>query len=88
MIVSGSNFKFNPAELRVKQGETVRLTFSNPDSMPHDWRVDEFNASTKVITKGQTDTIEFVASKKGTFEFYCSVGQHRQQGMVGKLIVE
>lgn len=86
--VTGSNFRFSPAEMRVKQGDTVRVTMTNPDTMPHDWRVDEFNAATKVITAGQTETVEFVASKKGTFEYYCSIGQHRANGMVGKLIVE
>jgi plastocyanin len=29
-----------------------------------------------------------VADKKGTFEYYCSVGQHRALGMKGKLVVE
>lgn len=86
--VAASNFKFTPAEIRVKQGETVRVTLTNDSPMPHDWRLDDFSVFTKVIAKGQTDTVEFVASKKGTFEYYCSVGNHRQQGMVGKLIVE
>ena len=54
----------------------------------HDWVLDEFNAKTKVIQGGQTDTVEFTASKAGTFEYYCSVGQHRQMGMVGKFIVQ
>ena len=56
----------------------------------HDWVIDEFSARAKQIQAGETDTVEFVANKKGTFEYYCSVGNgfHRQQGMVGKLIVE
>ena len=37
---------------------------------------------------GQIDEVEFVVDKAGTFEYYCSVGNHRQMGMVGKLIVE
>ena len=40
------------------------------------------------INGGETDSIEFVADKVGTFEYYCSVGQHRSMGMVGKLTVE
>ncbi|MEK7557345.1 MAG: cupredoxin domain-containing protein [Patescibacteria group bacterium] len=86
--VVASEFKFSVPEMRVKQGDTVRVTLTNGGAMPHDWRVDEFGAATKVISKGQTDTVEFVASKKGTFEYYCSVGQHRANGMVGKLVVE
>ena len=86
--VTASEFKFSVPEMRVKQGDTVRVALTNGGTMPHDWRVDEFNATTKTITKGQTDTVEFVANKKGTFEYYCSVGQHRANGMVGKLVVE
>jgi plastocyanin len=32
--------------------------------------------------------IEFVANKKGKFEYYCSVGEHRAMGMKGNLVVE
>jgi nitrite reductase (NO-forming) len=86
--VAAANFSFTPKEIRVKTGDTVRITLTNNSTMPHDWKVDAFSAATKVITNGQTDTIEFVANKAGTYEYYCSVGQHRQQGMVGSLIVE
>lgn len=85
--VVGSPFKFSPNEIKVKQGDTVRIVFVN-ESGNHDWRIDEFNAATKVIKGGETDTVQFVVDKKGTFEFYCSVGTHRQMGMKGNLIVE
>lgn len=87
--VEGKPFEFSMKEIRVKEGDTVRITFKNTEGM-HDWTIDEFNARTKQIQAGESDTVEFVANKKGTFEYYCSVGNgfHRQQGMVGKLIVE
>ena len=73
-------------ELRVKQGQTVRIEFVNEEGF-HDWKLDEFNAATKQMAAGNSETIEFVADTKGTFEYYCSVGQHRANGMFGKLIV-
>lgn len=88
IAVSTTNFKFTPSEIRVRPGDTVRVTLTNNGNIPHDFRVDEFNAATEVIQGGQTDTVEFVASEAGMFEYYCSVGNHRQIGMVGKLIVE
>jgi plastocyanin len=54
----------------------------------HDLRIDEFNAKTSVIQGGQTQTIEFIADKTGSFEYYCSVGTHRQMGMRGTLTVK
>lgn len=86
--LTATNFKFSLAEIHVKKGDTVRVTLTNNSTMPHDFRVDEFNAATKTIENGQQDTVEFVASKTGRFEYYCSVGNHRAMGMKGTLIVE
>lgn len=85
--VAAKSFSFTPAEIRVKKGDTVKIVLTNSGGM-HNWVIDEFNAKTKTIAAGATDTVEFTASKVGTFEYYCSVGNHRQMGMVGKLIVE
>jgi plastocyanin len=85
--VTGSNFKFSPATIAVKKGDTVKVTFVNSAGM-HDWKIDEFNAVTKVLQSGQQETVQFVADKTGSFEYYCSVGNHRQMGMKGMLTVE
>lgn len=85
--VTGSNFSFDVKEIKVKKGDTVTVVFKNADGF-HDWNLDEFNAHSKKIQGGAEDTITFTADKTGTFEYYCSVGKHRQMGMVGKLIVE
>jgi nitrosocyanin len=84
--VNGSNFSFTPKTMAVKKGDTVRVTFIN-ESGTHDWVLDEFNARTQVIGAGKQETVEFVADKAGTFEYYCSVGQHRTMGMKGTLTV-
>lgn len=86
-IVSGKSFSFTPNEIRVKKGDTVKITYKNTGGF-HDFTLDEFNVKTPQIQSGQTADIEFVADKAGTFEFYCSVGNHRAQGMKGNLIVE
>jgi nitrosocyanin len=85
--VTGSPFKFVPATLVVNKGDTVKITFKNSGGM-HDLVIDEFNAATKIIQSGQEDTVEFVADKAGSFEYYCSVANHRQMGMVGTLTVK
>ncbi len=85
--VDGTPFAFSVKEMKVKQGDTVKIVFTNKEGF-HDWVIDEFNARTKQIAAGKSETIEFVADKKGTFEYYCSVGSHRAMGMKGNLIVE
>lgn len=85
--VTGKNFSFAPAAMTVNKGDRVRITFVN-DSGTHDLVIDEFDVRTKVIQGGARETIEFVADKTGSFEYYCSVGQHRQMGMKGTLTVK
>jgi len=86
-MVTGKNFSFDVQELRVKKGDTVTIHFMSEDGY-HDLVIDEFNARTTKIETGGMAMVTFVASKTGTFEYYCSVGSHRMNGMVGKLIVE
>jgi carboxymethylenebutenolidase len=91
-VVHGNNFTFevdgetNP-ELRVEQGDKVRVEFRNDEGF-HDWVLDGYNVSTKQIRAGNTSVIEFIADKEGTFEYYCSVGKHREMGMRGNFTVE
>jgi plastocyanin len=86
--VEGTPFAFAPKSMEVKVGETVRITFVNKEGF-HDLVIDEFaGARTKQLKAGESETITFVANKAGTFEYYCSVGDHRVMGMVGTLIVK
>ncbi len=84
--VTGSPFKFEPANMTVNKGDTVKITFKNEEGF-HDLVIDEFDARTKQIAAGQEETIEFVADQAGSFEYYCSVGNHRAMGMKGTLTV-
>ncbi len=91
--ISSSRLRFfldgvESPELKVKQDDKVRVVFTNEEGF-HDFVIDEFEGTrTQQLQAGNTETIEFVADKKGTFEYYCSVGQHRANGMYGKFIVE
>ena len=84
--VTGSNFAFAPNSLSVKKGDTVKITFKNSNGS-HNLVIDEFNATTPIIGSGQSAVLEFTASKTGSFEYYCSVGNHRAMGMKGTLVV-
>ena len=84
--VTGGNFAFSPTSLSVNKGDTVRITFKNAEGF-HDFVIDEFDVATKQISAATEETVEFVADQAGSFEFYCSVGQHRQLGMKGTLTV-
>jgi plastocyanin len=85
--VNGGNFYFKPNIIKVKQGDTVTVTFKNDEGF-HDFVLNEFNVKTKQVSAGAEQVVTFVADKKGSFEYYCSVGTHRQMGMKGTLVVE
>jgi plastocyanin len=85
--VNGDNFKFAPSTMTVNRGDTVTIVFKNTGGM-HDLKIDEFNVATPKLQGGQEASVTFVADKAGSFEYYCSVGTHRQMGMFGTLTVQ
>ncbi len=85
--VQGSNFAFAPSTITVKKGDKVKIIFENTGGF-HDLKIDEFSVATKRIQGEQKEVVEFIADKEGSFEYYCSVGTHRQMGMKGTLIVQ
>lgn len=85
--ITGTNFEFSEKEMRVNEGDVVKVVFTSESGF-HDWVVDEFDAATEQVQTGNATEVIFTADKAGEYEYYCSVGQHRAQGMVGTLIVE
>lgn len=85
--ITGTNYAFDVTEIRVTEGDVVTVNFTSAEGF-HDWMVDEFDASTARVQAGGVTSVTFTADQAGTFEYYCSVGDHRAQGMVGTLVVE
>lgn len=85
--VSGANFRFDPATITVKKGDRVKIVFKSLD-MQHDFDITELEVDSPVTVAGETSEFEFTADRAGKFEYFCSVGQHRANGMVGTLVVE
>lgn len=85
--VEASNFKYDVTEIKVKKGDRVKITLNVKEGF-HDLVLDEFTVATEKLQAGGTAEVQFTADKEGRFEYYCSVGAHRQMGMVGTLIVE
>jgi len=85
--VSGANYRYDPKTITVQKGDKVRIIFQ-PQDMQHDWDITELGIDSPVTVVGETSEIEFTADEAGEFEYFCSVGNHRANGMVGTLIVE
>lgn len=84
-------FFFSPKVISAKPGQTVNITLTNSGGMmPHDFVIDELNVASEEIMKGEETTVSFTvpASAAGKeYEFYCSIGEHRANGMVGTLTI-
>lgn len=87
IAVEAGSFYYKPNVITVKKGEKVRIVM-NSVSMMHDFNIDELGVKLPIVKNGETGTVEFVADKVGTFEYYCSVGNHRAQGQVGTITIE
>jgi plastocyanin len=83
---TGSALKFDPAQITVPAGATVRLTFSNKATVPHNLTFDDpIGAATEnVVDPGASQTIEFTAPDPGEYTFVCTL----HPGMDGTLVVE
>ncbi|OHB10015.1 MAG: hypothetical protein A3G05_01850 [Candidatus Zambryskibacteria bacterium RIFCSPLOWO2_12_FULL_45_14] len=84
--IDAAPYSFTPNTISVNLGDTVKITLKNTKGT-HDLKIDEFGVATRTLNVGEEQTITFVADKSGTFEYYCSIGNHRAMGMVGALTV-
>lgn len=84
--VVAKQFSYDPPTIVVHRGDTVVLKLTSAD-VAHGFAIREYNIDAKIVP-GETVTVQFVADKGGTFEYYCTVfcgtghPNHR-----GKLIV-
>ena len=84
--IEAGSFYYKPSTLTLKKGEKVTLKFKAVDMM-HDFNIDVLGLKIPVTKSGNEVSVEFTPDKVGEFEYYCSVGQHRKNGQIGKLIV-
>ncbi len=85
--MTAKKYEFNPEEIRVKQGERVRLLITATDRT-HGFEIKDLGIKVR-LEEGKETPVEFVAEKSGEFQFNCSVRCGWRHGsMKGKLIVE
>lgn len=84
--VKATNFAYDVTTINATLGDTVKLTLINEEGV-HDLVLPEFGVAVEPLEEGEQASVEWVAAKPGEFEYYCSVGNHRELGMVGTLVV-
>lgn len=84
--LSATNFSFGVEEIEVNVGDKLTLRITNDEGF-HDLLIDELGVDTGNIPEGDTVDVVVPTDQAGSFEYYCSVGNHRAQGMKGTLII-
>jgi cytochrome c oxidase subunit 2 len=86
--LTAQRFAYTPNRIEVRQGDHVIVHLHSAD-VEHGFDIKELGVSTIIPEGGVVVSVDFVASKAGTFEFacssYCGEG-HRD--MVGMLVVQ
>lgn len=98
--LQAASWAFTPTEIRVNQGDIVRLLITTAQDEValyngHGFGIDGYNVNAFLV-KGTTQEVEFEADKAGEFVFRCTsfcvhgegVDPNNHFNMVGKLIVE
>ena len=96
VIAKKDQWRFEPEEIEIQQGDRIIMTVVNEDAYDHGIGIDAFGISQR-MPANSTIKVEFVATKAGEFPFYCSVpcGEGHVDGvkrthfdMIGKLHVK
>lgn len=87
--VVATEFKFTPANPTIAKAGTVTFSVANEGQAPHALEVEGPNgeAKTGTIEPGKSADLEVDLGKAGTYEWYCPIGNHRDQGMEGEVKV-
>jgi plastocyanin len=87
--VTAKEYLFDPSTIVVQGAGTLRLTLDNKGTLAHNIKVEKDGhvlGGTPAFPAGESRSAT-VRLPKGTYDFLCTVGDHAELGMKGKLKV-
>ena len=83
-----TEFAFDPADVSVDAAGETTFTVSNEGQFPHALEIEGngIGEGTDELAPGESGSVS-VDLEPGEYELYCPVGDHRDQGMEGTLVV-
>ena len=87
--LSATEFSFDPGTIQIDQPGTYTFTLTNDGSTQHALEVEGQGIEQEIdeLSPGDSGQLTVTFTKTGTYEFYCPVDGHRDQGMEGDLTV-
>jgi plastocyanin len=89
-MIDMTNYAYSIEEIQAEPGETINILL-NSEEGTHDFVIDELDVDSGIVNAGGQTELTFSIpedAEAGTsYEYYCSVGNHRQLGQVGTLVI-
>ena len=86
--VVANEWSFKLSKRTVPAGSTVVFKVVNKGDELHDFMITALGKKTPYIKSGKSATLKVTFKKKGSYEYICTVGEHAQRGMQGKIKVK
>ena len=90
LTVSETEYALDPADPSVEAG-TVTIEATNDGEIAHSLEVEGPSGEEELpedLQPGDSGTLEVDLSEPGTYKWYCPIGNHEQEGMVGEITVK
>jgi plastocyanin len=87
--IGETEFALDPANVQMDETGTVTFRVTNNGGIPHALEVDGqgIEEETETIEPGASAELTIDLSREGSYELYCPIDDHRDQGMEGELTV-
>ena len=89
--ISEQEFSLNPSTVTLSKPGTYEFQVTNDGQVTHALEIEEGGggeeAETGDIGSGESKTVRFTFSADGSYEMYCPVDGHEDQGMKGTIVV-
>ena len=89
--ISEKEFSLNPNTVTLSQPGTYEFEVTNDGQITHALEIEESGdgaeAESGDIGAGESKTLRFTFSADGSYEMYCPIGNHNDEGMGGTIVV-
>ena len=89
--ISEKEYSLSPSTVDLSKTGTYEFAVKNDGQITHAFKVEESEGGAEAesgdIEPGQSKTVRFTFSGDGSFEMYCPIPGHKDQGMKGTVVV-
>ena len=91
--VTETEFAFDPSTINVRAGETVHFDVTNAGRFGHTMHIEgnglvaDSLPGGATLPSGQSTTFDVTFPAPGTYQFWCTLPNHRERGMEGTIVV-